>query len=319
VEQTREKKSAAEVQLAKVQSEIEHLKENCRNELGMELEQLIAATGEQAVLQAGGGEAVAAGLMGPEELAQAEENYRQLRNKLENLGPVNMMALEEFEECRGRHEFLEKQRQDLQDSIRDTAQAIEEIDGVCNQQFAEAFGQISEHFQHTFARLFGGGQGMLRLMETEEPADPTGKAAGRQEAGIEIVAQPPGKKLQSVLLLSGGEKALTALALLVAIFRYKPSPFCILDEVDAPLDDANVGRFTQMIQEMSRDTQFIVITHSKKTMSIAQVMYGVTMQEPGVSKIVSVKFQGASEAGPAGRMDGRSKEARELAEAVAVA
>jgi chromosome segregation protein len=209
-----------------------------------------------------------------------------------------MMALEEFEQCRERHTFLEQQRQDLLDSIRDTTQAIQEIDTICRQQFTEAFEQIGVHFQHTFTQLFGGGQGMLRLLESED----------QSEAGIEIIAQPPGKRLQSVLLLSGGEKALAALALLLAIFRYRPSPFCILDEVDAPLDDANIGRFTGMVEQMSRDTQFIIITHSKKTMAIAPVMYGVTMQEPGVSKIVSVRFNGAG---------GGATESRPLAAAVA--
>lgn len=272
MELAREKRTESEVQLARLQSELEHLNETCRNELQVELETLMAE--DLPVLRA-------------EELLAAEESWRQLRAKLENLGPINMMALEEYEECKQRHLFLDQQRQDLLDAIRDATQAIQEIDEICNRQFSEALEQIGVHFQATFAQLFGGGQGMLRLLQSEEPND---AAKDSSEAGIEIVAQPPGKRLQSVLLLSGGEKALTAMALLLAIFRYRPSPFCILDEVDAPLDDANIGRFTQMVTEMSRDTQFILITHSKKTMSIASVLYGVTMQEPGVSKIVSVRF-----------------------------
>ncbi len=326
LEQTREKRSATEVQLARLQSELDHLRETCRNELGVELETLAdvgVAPPEGAPVF---GTALERALqkdtpLEPEALAEAEEQYRQLRTKLENLGPINMMALEEFEECRTRHEFLERQRQDLQDSIRDTTQAIGEIDAICNRQFTEAFAQISAHFQRTFTQLFGGGQGMLRLMEVEEPADAPAKvfAARQEEAGIEIIAQPPGKRLQNVLLLSGGEKALAALALLVAIFRYKPSPFCILDEVDAPLDDANIGRFTELVQEMSRDTQFILITHSKRTMSIAPVMYGVTMQEPGVSKIVSVRFHGATPTASdaAASREAASTEAHALVEAVA--
>jgi chromosome segregation protein len=273
LEETREKKNSLEVQLALLQSELEHLKETCRNELQVELDSLAAGLS--------GGEPPS---LSPEEVLQMEELYRQLKTKIENLGPINMMALEEFEQCRERHQFLNQQQQDLLDSIRDTTQAINEIDTICRQQFTEAFEQIGAHFQRTFAQLFGGGQGMLRLLESEDSS----------EAGIEIIAQPPGKRLQSVLLLSGGEKALAALALLLAIFHYRPSPFCILDEVDAPLDESNIGRFTQMVQEMSRNTQFILITHSKKTMSIAPVMYGVTMQEPGVSKIVSVRFSGTS-------------------------
>ncbi len=291
LEIVREKRSGAEVQMARLQSELDHLRETCRIELQVELEVLLAeaATENLPLLQA-------------EELLVAEENWLQLRTKLDNMGPINMMALEEYEECKTRHTFLEQQRQDLLDSIRDTTMAIQEIDEICNRQFTEALGIIGAHFQETFTQLFGGGQGMLRLIQTEDMKDAS-------EAGIEIVAQPPGKRLQSVLLLSGGEKAMTAMALLLAIFRYKPSPFCVLDEVDAPLDEANIGRFTQMVQQMSRNTQFILITHSKRTMSVASVLYGVTMQEPGVSKIVSVRFnQHALPAAPSSRL---------LAEAVA--
>jgi chromosome segregation protein len=265
LEELRNQRTALEVQMARLESELAHLKESCRGELQVEIETLL---GEDSPA------------LTPEELAAAEEQYRQSKTRIESLGPINMMALEEYEECKQRYDFLAAQQQDLLDSIRDTTKAIEEIDAVTQKQFSEAFTAINANFQETFRRLFGGGQGFLRLTESEDPA----------EAGIEIVAQPPGKRLQNVLLLSGGEKALTALALLVAIFRYKPSPFCVLDEVDAPLDEANIGRFTQLVEEMSRQTQFILITHSKKTMNIAPVLYGVTMEEPGVSKIVSVRF-----------------------------
>jgi chromosome segregation protein len=267
LEELRNQKTALEVQMARLESELAHLKESCRGELQVEIETLI-------------GDPAGRDTLPPEELAAAEEQYRQIKTRIENLGPINMMALEEYEECKQRHDFLAAQQQDLMDSIRDTTKAIEEIDAITQKQFSEAFAAINANFQETFRRLFGGGQGFLRLTESEDPA----------EAGIEIVAQPPGKRLQNVLLLSGGEKALTALALLVAVFRYKPSPFCVLDEVDAPLDEANIGRFTQMVEEMSRQTQFILITHSKRTMNIAPVLYGVTMEEPGVSKIVSVRF-----------------------------
>ncbi len=148
------------------------------------------------------------------------------------------------------------------------------------QKFQEAFDKINENFQETFKKLFGGGQAFMRLTDLENTT----------ESGIDVVASPPGKKLQNVLLLSGGEKALSAVALLMAIFRYQPSPFCVLDEVDAPLDEANVGRLVKMLQEMSHQTQFIVITHSTRTMEAAQALYGVTMQEPGVSRLVSVRF-----------------------------
>ena len=183
-------------------------------------------------------------------------------------------------DARGHFQFLETQRQDLLDSIQNTIATIKEIDTVSRQKFEEAFHRINENFQKTFTKLFGGGNAFMRLTDEENSA----------ESGIDVVASPPGKKLQNVLLLSGGEKALTALSLLVGIFQYAPSPFCILDEVDAPLDEANIGRFTELVREMSVQTQFVLITHSKKTMSIAPVLYGVTMQEPGVSKLVSVRF-----------------------------
>jgi chromosome segregation protein len=213
-------------------------------------------------------------------LAAEDVAYREMRTRLDAMGPVNMMALEEYKETAQRHEFLETQRKDLLDSIENTQSTIKEIDVITRQKFEEAFHIINENFQRTFSKLFGGGQGFMRLTDEENSA----------ESGIDIVASPPGKKLQNVLLLSGGEKALTALSLLVGIFQYQPSPFCILDEVDAPLDEANVGRFAELVREMSAHTQFILITHSKRTMSAAPVMYGVTMQEPGVSKVVSVKF-----------------------------
>ncbi|MCH8268501.1 MAG: chromosome segregation protein SMC [Acidobacteria bacterium] len=269
LEEARNEKTAAEVQLARVESELAHVKEACRNELQMEVEELTAE--ELPRLNA-------------EELAAADENYRQLKGKIEALGPINMMALEELEESQQRHDFLDLQKQDLLDSIRDTTQAIAEIDTISRKQFLEAFEQINTNFQRTFEILFSGGQGFLRLTDAENIAD----------CGIEIVAQPPGKRLQNVLLLSGGEKALTALALLLGVFRYRPSPFCILDEVDAPLDDANIGRFTNLLEEMSGETQFLIITHSRKTMRVARVLYGVTMEEAGVSKIVSVQFNGAA-------------------------
>jgi chromosome segregation protein len=192
-----------------------------------------------------------------------------------------MMALEEYQECEQRFKFLSTQRQDLLDSIEDTNAAIKEIDQVSREQFREAFKAINVNFQESFKDLFGGGHGEMKLFDEQDEL----------ESGIEIIAQPPGKRLQNVLLLSGGEKALTAVALLLAIFRYQPSPFCVLDEVDAPLDEVNIGRFSQIIKLMSAGTQFVVITHNRGTMEVADTLYGVTMQEAGVSKLVSVQFE----------------------------
>ncbi len=262
----REKRSEAEVALVRADSERTHHVQQCREELRTEPEALLA-------------ELTPEGALAGEALQAAEEEVRQLKTRLENLGPVNFMALEELQEAEERFTFLETQRQDLLASIDDTAQAIREIDQVSRQQFLEAFKAINAYFAESFRTLFGGGLGEMRLTDENDP-----------DSGIDIAAQPPGKRLQNILLLSGGEKAMAALALLIAIFRYTPSPFCVLDEVDAPLDETNIDRFTRMIQHMSRHTQFLLITHNKRTMEIAQVMYGVTMEDPGVSKLVSVRF-----------------------------
>ena len=266
MEAARDHRGELSTTLARLQSDMQHLAETCLQELSITSEALLA-------------DASLARLEG-ETLAQEDELYREMRTKLDNMGPVNMMALEEYKETAQRHEFLEVQRKDLLDSIENTQNTIKEIDEFSKQKFDEAFARINENFQVTFRKLFGGGQGFMKLTDEENSS----------ESGIDIVASPPGKKLQNVLLLSGGEKALTALSLLVGIFQYQPSPFCILDEVDAPLDESNVGRFTDLVKEMSDRTQFILITHHKRTISTSPVLYGVTMQEPGVSKVVSVRF-----------------------------
>ncbi len=210
----------------------------------------------------------------------AEEAIGRLKAKIDRLGPVNMMAIEQFDELEGRHVFLTTQRRDLVDSIAQTSEAIARIDETTKARFTEAFSAIQANFQVTFSTLFGGGRAGLALLDENDPL----------ESGIDIVASPPGKRLQNVQLLSGGEKALTAIALMFAIFRYKPSPFCLLDEIDAPLDDANVHRFVEMLRGMLDRTQFILITHNRQTMEIANRLYGVTMEEPGVSKLISVQL-----------------------------
>jgi chromosome segregation protein len=266
LDQSRDRRAELSAAAAKLQSDAQYMAETCLNDLGVQRHELVADTTIP----------IARG----EQLTVEDQIYRDMRTRLDAMGPVNMMALEEYKETAERHAFLETQRKDLYDSIENTQATIKEIDTFSRQKFEEAFHKINENFQATFRKLFGGGQGFMRLTDEENSA----------ESGIDVVASPPGKRLQSVLLLSGGEKALTALALLVGIFQYQPSPFCILDEVDAPLDEANIGRFTELVKEMSLQTQFVLITHSKKTMSIAPVLYGVTMQEPGVSKLVSVRF-----------------------------
>jgi chromosome segregation protein len=260
-----ERRAGIELELVKRQAEIKYLEETCRKELSASIAELTA--GEETVPD-------------EETLAEAEARYQEVRARIESLGPVNPQALEEYREAQQRYDFLNTQRQDLLDSIRDTEKAIQDIDVESRKRFTEAFAAINEHFREMFRTLFGGGAGEMRLTDEANLAD----------SGIDIVAQPPGKRLQNVLLLSGGEKALTALALLMATFKYQPSPFCILDEVDAPLDEPNIQRLTRLLREMSGETQFIVITHARRTMEAAQSLYGVTMQEPGVSKLVSVRF-----------------------------
>ena len=268
----RETRSSRGAQAAKLAADLEHLEAACVSDLGVEATELRA---QQDLTR-----------LEDEALSAEDEACRGLKGRLDAMGPVNMMALEEYTEAAERHSFLETQRKDLLDSIENTQSTIKEIDSISRTKFEEAFARINENFSVTFTRLFNGGQAFMRLTDEENVA----------ESGIDIVASPPGKKLQNVLLLSGGEKALTALSLLVGIFLYQPSPFCVLDEVDAPLDETNVGRLADMLKSMAKDTQFVMVTHSKRMMTSVDMIYGVTMQEPGVSKIVSVRMGGSERA-----------------------
>jgi chromosome segregation protein len=270
LQELREQRSHAEIARARNDSDRQHLRETCMTEVNAQPEDLLAT--ETA-------------FMSGDELAAAEISYREMKERIDSMGAVNMMALEEFNECDQRFTFLTRERDDLLKSIQDTQQAIAELDAATKEKFEHAFHAINKSFSEAFHTIFGGGMAEMRLTEPDSSGD----------AGIDIVASPPGKRLQNILLLSGGEKAMTALALLIAIFRYQPSPFCILDEVDAPLDEANVGRFTRLIGDMSDQTQFIIVTHNRKTMEMGSVLYGVTMQEPGVSKLVSVRWEGDAE------------------------
>ncbi len=254
-----------EVSRARIASDLDHLGREAYTAIGQ-----TAAQAAQALTE----EEHARDL----DLVRAE--LSEVKEKIERIGPVNPLAVQEAQENEERFVFMTSQRQDLLDSIKELEAVIKQIDTESRARFEEAFHIINANFQETFKQLFGGGAAGLALVDNEDIL----------EAGIDIMAQPPGKRLQNVLLLSGGEKAMTAIALLFAIFKYKPSPFCILDEVDAPLDDANIGRFVKMLDTIRGDTQFIIITHSRKTMQIADNLYGVTMEEPGVSKLVSVKF-----------------------------
>jgi chromosome segregation protein len=203
-----------------------------------------------------------------------------LRQRLNSMGAVNLVAIEEYAELKQRHDFLQNQVGDLTTAKAELVKAIDEINQTSQQQFQVTFEQIKKNFEYTFQTLFGGGRAHLELVMAEDIL----------ESGIEIVAQPPGTKLKGITLLSGGQKTLTAVALLFALYMVKPSPFCLLDELDAPLDESNIGRFTDLLKKFVHESQFIIITHNKRTVSAAQAIYGVTMEERGVSKTVSMKF-----------------------------
>ena len=214
--------------------------------------------------------------------AEVTARAAELQRLIDRMGEINLTAIEEYEENAGRYEYLSGQRTDLEDALSKLDKAIRQMNRESRALFREAFAAINERFKRIFPMLFRGGKAELRLTDPQDML----------ETGVDIIAQPPGKRLGSLELMSGGEKALTAVAMIFAIFQYKPSPFCLLDEVDAPLDEANIGRFAETIQQMTDRSQFIIITHSKRTMEYADVLYGVTMEQPGVSKLVSVELRG---------------------------
>ena len=263
----REDRGNTEVEKARVQQQKEDLVGRCREEMGMDLETL--------------------------ELPDSQWNQltdEDLRNKLsetetriERLGSINMLALEEYTQMEERHRFLKTQYDDLKVSIDNLLDTIQRIDATSLKRFQEAFQGVQSHFQDLFQRLFNGGKAEMVLSDLENP----------NESGIEIHVQPPGKRLQNMNLMSGGEKTLTGLAFLMALFQYHTAPFCVMDEVDAALDEVNVLRFTALISEMKKNIQFLIVTHNKRTMEAADHLYGVTMGEPGVSTILSARFEDA--------------------------
>jgi chromosome segregation protein len=220
-------------------------------------------------------------LVDEEKIKQLVEDIATWRQKLLRIGEVNLAALDEYREVQVRHDDLVTQRADLEDSVARIRTAIAKMNRTCRQRFRDAFDRVNEHFQVLYPRLVGGGCARLSLTDEEDLL----------ETGVDIFVQPPGKRLQNLSLLSGGEKAMTAIALIMALFQVKPSPFCLLDEVDAPLDEANGARFNEMLREMASVAQFVLITHNRKTMECADVLYGVTMPNPGVSRLVSVQIE----------------------------
>ncbi|MEE4274199.1 MAG: AAA family ATPase, partial [Thermoanaerobaculales bacterium] len=263
-ESRRETLHDIEVESTRIGAEWERLRDAAVSELGAAPETLL----DEALPEAA-------------DEAAITETIDDLRTRIDRIGPVNLLALKEVDELAARSTFLDTQRTDLVNALKSLHETIREIDATCTERFVETFQQVNAVFTETFSNLFGGGTARLDLVDEDDPL----------ESGIDITAQPPGKRNQSVQLLSGGEKALTALSLLIALFRIKPSPFCILDEVDAPLDDANVERLADLVKAMTENTQFVMITHNRRTMQRADLLYGVTMEEPGVSKIVSVRLE----------------------------
>jgi len=262
-ESCQEEKSGVQLSLAEKRLGLQHLAANLREKYDADLDTLSVDLSEN----------------GPSKVDLVSE-IDELRGRLERMGEVNLAAIGEYEELTTRFKFMNQQKEDLEKSIADLQQTIVKLNRVCRLRFKESFEAINEKFEVIFPRLFRGGKAKLVLTDENDYL----------ETGVDIVVQPPGKKLQSITLLSGGEKALTAVSLLFAIFLTKPSPFCFLDEVDAPLDDANIDRFTELITEMSEHSQFVLVTHNKKSMQAAEVLYGITMAEPGVSKVVSVRM-----------------------------
>jgi chromosome segregation protein len=211
------------------------------------------------------------------------------------MGPINLTAIDEYEEQNQRFSYLNAQKIDLETALAQLETAIKQMNRESKKLFRDTFDSVAARFSQIFPKMFGGGSAELKLTNPEDML----------ETGVDIVASPPGKRLGAMELMSGGEKALTAVSLIFALFQHKPSPFCVLDEVDAPLDEANIGRFAEAVRSMTHHSQFIVITHSKRTMEIADVLYGVTMERPGISTLVSVELrQGAQK-----RNDGRNQSA----------
>jgi len=262
----RERARESELSRTRVESDRKFLDDLCMQELGLTAADAAAAAGDEALLSA--------------DDAALDAEIADIKAKVEAIGPVNLMAIEEFQALEERHAHLSAQQKDLVDAMASLRETVKRINRSSRELFLEAFETIRGHYVETFKVLFNGGRADLVLEEGDDVL----------ECGIEMIAQPPGKRLGNVSLMSGGEKSMAALALLFAIFRYQPSPFCLLDEVDAALDELNVGRFTRMLSEYANHTQFILITHNKRSMEAANLLYGVTMEEAGVSKLVSLRL-----------------------------
>ncbi|HTL70942.1 MAG TPA: AAA family ATPase [Candidatus Eisenbacteria bacterium] len=295
--EARERVHAFELENAEIRHEIDRLTERIFNayQIDLHVRQEMAAAGEAAA-------SMIARFEDPADLEAAKTEIQAIREKLAKMGPVNLVAIEEFEEMRQRFDFLTKQQADLNQAKDDLYKAIVKINRTTKELFVETFAKVQKHFSEYYRLLFGGGSAELLLLDESDVL----------ESGIEIVARPPGKKLQNISLLSGGEKALTAVALLFSLFKVRPSPFCILDEIDAPLDETNVDRFCGVLKEFIAGSQFILITHNKRTMNLADAMYGITMEQTGVSRVVSVRFSDGRAGGKRSKDADRDADRKEV-------
>jgi chromosome segregation protein len=288
-------RGALEVELAQKNMSVQNLREKVQQKYHLNLEDIrsecitiIHAEEGQPQVETLTPEEMAASGAGTDWAAVGQQ-VEALQTRIDEMGPVNLVAIEEYEETEQRHQFLSQQYEDLVSAKTELLEIINRINTQTRQMFLETFEKIRDNFRLMFTEVFGGGKADLVLSDVNDVL----------ESGIEIVARPPGKQLQSITLLSGGEQTMTAVSLLFSIYQVKPSPFCVLDELDAPLDESNVVRFVKILQRFLAHSQFIIITHNKRTIGMADVLYGVTMQEHGVSKIVSVKFHKAEDQAPA--------------------
>jgi chromosome segregation protein len=292
--QLQEQRGALDVELAQKNMSVQNLRERIQQKYHVNLDDVHSECITITFADEG---AAKVHVMTPEEMAASgaatdwttvAQQIEALQQRLDEIGPVNLVAIEEYEETEQRYQFLTKQNDDLVTAKAQLLEVINRINVQTRQMFTETFEKIRENFRTMFTEVFGGGKADLILSDQNDVL----------ESGIEIMARPPGKQLQSISLLSGGEQTMTAVALLFSIYQVRPSPFCLLDELDAPLDEANINRFVRILQRFLTHSQFIIITHNKRTIGMADVLYGVTMEERGVSKIVSVKFHKAAEAMP---------------------
>jgi len=294
LEANQERRGSLDVQLAEKSMTAQNLVERLQQKYQVNLEEvrgecisiIWADSGQATVETVSSEELESQGLTTNWE--DVEKQVGLLQERLDAMGPVNLVAIEEYEETEQRFEFLTNQHDDLVSAKTELMNVISRINTQTKQMFTETFEKIRENFQGMFKEIFNGGKADLILVDKENVL----------ESGIDIVARPPGKKLQGISLLSGGEQTMTAVSLLFAIYQVKPSPFCVLDELDAPLDESNINRFIAILKRFLDDSQFVIITHNKRTIGIADVLYGVTMQERGVSKIVSVKFHKSDDDAP---------------------